>query len=162
MSATSGTVSRPPSPTTSTGMPRASSADRSTGNWARLRHRMAMSDGRTGSLRPSGQRPPSGARPGGRLSSSATRSATQRASSAEVSSNAQVTSPRWARPGGATSRGTSGAAARSPSWSAAAASRTRPVLRKLVDSSAVAAGPSRAGKSAPKRRRLPALAPRQP
>ena len=38
-SCTSGTVSRPPSPTTSTGMSRASSARRNAGNWDRLRHK---------------------------------------------------------------------------------------------------------------------------
>ena len=82
---------------------------------------------------------------------------------AAVSSSAQTTVPRPARAGGATSRGTPGAAARSSACSAAAASRTRPVLRKLVDSSRTGAGPPpRGGKSAAKRSRLPALAPRQP
>ena len=47
MSATSGTVSRPPRPTTSTGIPRASSAARSAGNWDRLRQSTAMSAART-------------------------------------------------------------------------------------------------------------------
>ncbi len=160
---TSGTVSRPPRPTTSTGMPRASSAARSAGNWARLRQSTAMSAGWTRSGRPSGQPEPSGPTPGGSLSIWAIRSAIHSASLAAVSSSAQTTWPRAALGGGATRRGTSGAEARRPSWMAAAASRTRPVLRKLVDSSAVRAGvPDRTGKSVANRRRLPAVAPRQP
>ena len=74
------------------------------------------------------------------------------------------------------SRGTSGASYRSSVWMAAAASSTRAELRKLVDSWSTGAGPDGAevpngapgrprattGKSAVNRRRLPALAPRQP
>ena len=164
MSATSGTVSSPPRPTTSTGMPRAVSAARSAGNWARLRHSTAMSRGCTPSARPSGHGSPSGASPAGSASSVATCSATQSASAAAVSASAQMTRPRPARSGGGTSRGTSGAAARSPSCSTAATSSTRPVFRKLVDSMRTGAGrpDGRTGKSRPNRRRLPALAPRQP
>ena len=144
-------------------MPLASNAARSAGNWARLRQSTAMSDGRTGAGRPSGQRAPSGAAPAGSPSSPAARSAIHSASSAAVGSSAHTTAPRAALGGGATRRGTSAAAARRSSWIAAAASRTRPVLRKLVDSTAVGArAPPRAGKSAANRRRLPALAPRQP
>ena len=62
-SCTSGTASRPPRPTTSTGMPRASSACRSGTNCDRLRHSTAMSDGRTFAARPSGHGCPSGAMP---------------------------------------------------------------------------------------------------
>ena len=129
-----------------------------------------MSRGCTRSSRPSGHGRPSGASPGGSASSALTCPATQAASSAAVSVSAQVTRPRLARPGGGTSRGTSGAAARNPSCSTAATSRTRPVFRKLVDSMRTSAGsaawlrplPVTTGKSRPNRRRLPALAPRQP
>ena len=101
MSATSGTVSSPPRPTTSTGMPRAASAARSAGNWARLRQSTAMSRGCTPSARPSGDGSPSGASPAGSASSVATCSATQSASAAAVSVSAQVTRPRPAGPAAA-------------------------------------------------------------
>ena len=105
-------------------------------------------------------------------SSAATWAATHPASSGTVSSSAHATVPRPARSGADTSRGTSGASSRSSSWIAAAASSTRPELRKLVDNCSTGPGrrrrgperPTRAttGKSAVNRRRLPALAPRQP
>ena len=90
-----------------------------------------------------------------------------------MSSRAQATAPRSDRSGAETSRGTSGASYRSSSWMAAAASSTCAELRKLVDSCSTGAGPEGAeapngrtrattGKSAVNRRRLPALAPRQP
>ena len=154
-------------------MPRASRACRSGTNCDRFRHSTAMSDGRTPAWRPSGHGRPSGAQPFWPASSAAAWAATHSASSRTVSSRAQVTAPRSARSGAELSRGTSGASYRNSSWMAAAASSTCAELRKLVDSCSTGAGPEGAeapngrtrattGKSAVNRRRLPALAPRQP
>ena len=115
-------------------MDRASRARRSSANCDRFLHSTAMSDGRTPTGCPSGHGLPSGAEPIGSASSAAAWSPTQSASSTAVGSSAAVTRPRSLRPGAGTSSGTSGASARSSAWRVAAASRTRPVLRKLVDS----------------------------
>ncbi len=144
-------------------MPRASSARRSGTNWDRFLHSTAMSDGRTPASLPSGHSLPSGADPAGSASSAAAWAATQSDSSVTVGSSAAHTSPRPPRSGAGSSTGTSGACARSSACSTAAASSTRPALRKLVDSFWTGAGfPDLAGKSRANRRRLPALAPRQP
>jgi hypothetical protein len=162
-SCTSGTDSSPPRPTTSHGMERSSSARRISANCDRFRQSTAMSDGRTPTGCPSGQGLPSGAEPIGSASSAAAWPASQSASSIAVGSSAAVTLPRSLRPGAGTSNGTSGASARSSAWSLAAASSTRPVFLKLVESTRTGARPpDRPGKSWVNRRRLPALAPRQP
>ena len=144
-------------------MPRASNALRSGTNWDRFLHSTAMSDGRTPAARPSGHGCPSGADPAGSSSSSAACPATHSASSVTAGSSAQHTAPRSLRSGAGPRTGTSGASSRSCAWSTAAASSTRPALRKLVDSSRTGASvPDLAGKSLVNRRRFPALAPRQP
>ena len=70
MSETSGTVSRPPRPTTSTGTSRASSAARSAANWARFRHSTAMSLGLTFAVLPSGHGLRVGSQSGGEIKQS--------------------------------------------------------------------------------------------
>jgi hypothetical protein len=148
-SRTSGVASRPPSPTSSTGTPRARSAP---GDQVELRpapaeHRDAAPAGRSRRSAASSRH------------TAATWSASQSASSATVSSRAARTTPGPPRGPG----DSAGTFSRISADSALATSRTCSSLRNEVDSGSTGAGsPAAVRKWVANRIRLFALAPRQP
>ena len=147
-SATSGTCSSPPRPTTSTGSPRARSTSAS-GSASALRRTRTAAVG------------------GGRSSSSATRnsfsirSAIHSRSSRTVADTANRTSPAVA-PGLARNVGTGTPLRRSGAVMWLASSSASGGFRQLVNNSSLGAGPAVVAKSVAKRGRLAADAPRHP
>ncbi len=145
-SATSGRLSRPPSPTTSTGSPAASRAAYSAGTSERARTSTAHSPGL--------------ARPASTISRSV--AATQRTSPAQVGCSATTVVPCSATSGRGRSRATR-CRARSVAATVFARLSSRPPLRWLTVSSYTRAGsPSQRRKCAGNPSRFATDAPRQP
>ena len=148
MSETSGVVSRPPSPTTSTGSPAASSASMTAGNCERLRQSTAA-EASVRAPRPSSQ-------------CWRIHPATCAASSSAVSRRAACTRPGPAPGLGRSICTATGDFSRSGSDVRLATCRIASSLRQLVESGSSSARPEPSANSTGKRVSVVALAPRQP